>query len=166
MQLFIADIEAYGDGHIVGQWLELPINEDELDNVMKDIVSKKQNIHSDELLHEQIVIIDYKAIIEVTIYDNIYILNKIAKNIYDLLKFRFLISEAFLESEILENGLDFYDVEIYDFRANNNSEDSFELLAKKFIANGIYDCDDYKKLAIDLRDNFTEFQKGVLGKWE
>jgi hypothetical protein len=141
VQIYLIDLEAQDKGHLVGEWVELPISEDKLDEIIRDILSKGQKICNSNFKHEQVLISDYKADFEIEVYDNVYILNEIAKSFYDLLKFRFLIFQGFLEKDILLNGLDFYDVEICDFR---NSDD--------------------KTISKKLKADYTEFQKGIFGR--
>lgn len=140
MRVCIADMEAYEKEHLVSEWVDLPMSEDKLNEIIENILSKGQELCKSDFKHEQVLITDYKSIIEIEVYDNIYILNHIAKNIYDLLKFRFLIFQGFLEKDIMKKGLDFYEVEIYDFSAVD------------------------KKIDLKLEDGYTQFQKGSF--WE
>ncbi len=177
MKIYITDLEAYNRGFLIGSWLELPMDIDELNKNIKDVNFKGQKACNDNYLHEEFFITDYEADISISEYDNIYVLNEIAEALAefdenDLLKFKFLVHEGYSERDIIEKGLDNYEVEIYDFSDNTSFTDTFELLAMQFVDNGLYGeipknlefYLDYEKMARDLRMDYTEFESNVIGR--
>ncbi len=90
----------------------------------------------------------------------------------DLLKLRLLSYEGYNEREVIDNGLDSYDVDIYDYRDNKSFTDTFELLASDFVDEGLFGeipkalefYIDYSAIARDLRMDYTEFEPNVIGR--
>ena len=177
MKIYITDLEAYNNGYLVGEWIEFPMSEDEVSEAIKNVLFKGQKACNDNYLHEEVFITDYEADMNIKEYDNIYVLNEIAQALEnfdedELLKFKFLASQGYKERDIIENGLDTYDVEIYDFRNNTSFTDTFELLAMQFIDDGVYGVIpenlesyiDYEKIARDLRMDYCEFESRVIAR--
>ena len=177
MKIYITDLEAYNRGFLVGEWIALPLEVDELNETINNILFKGQKACSDNYLHEEFFITDYEADMSISEYDNIYVLNEIAEALsefdeYDLLKFKFLVHEGYIERDIIEKGLDSYEVEIYDFSDNTSFADTFELLAMQFVDDGLYGKIpkslefylDYEKMARDLRMDYSEFESNIIGR--
>ena len=90
----------------------------------------------------------------------------------DMLKLKFLSHEGYIERDVIDNGIDSYDVDIYDYRDNKSFTDTFELLASDFVDEGLFGeipktleyYIDYEKIARDLRMDYCEFEPNVIGR--
>jgi antirestriction protein len=74
IKLYIADLAAYNAGKLVGQWVELPVDEEELDEII------------DRLTHggtQDYAIHDYEAPFKIGEYDSPYKLNELAEKLED-----------------------------------------------------------------------------------
>jgi hypothetical protein len=119
MRIFITDLEAYNNGYLVGKWVELPLTSSELSQVISEILTEGEAI-SKTNEHEELFITDYEADITIGEHDDIYKLNELAEILDeltsdDLLKLKLLSYEGYDEREVLLDGLDCYDTEIYDY---------------------------------------------------
>lgn len=79
MRVYITDLEAYNRGHLAGEWLELPLSVEELNESINNLLFEGQKACNDNYLHEEFFITDYEADMEVDEYYNIYVLNEIAE---------------------------------------------------------------------------------------
>ena len=176
MKIFITDLTAYNEGTLVGKWIQLPLSSFELSQALSEVLSEGEIISGSDN-HEEVFITDYEADITIGEYDNIERLNELAEAMEnflddDLLKLKFLSYEGYNEREVIDNGLDSYEVDIYDYRDNNSFTDTFELLASDFVEEGLFGeipkslefYIDYEAIARDLRMDYTEFQDNVIGR--
>ena len=176
LKIFITDLQAYNEGHLVGKWIELPLTAFELAQALSEVLSEGETVSGTDN-HEEVFITDYEAEITIGEYDDIYRLNELAEAMEafsdeDLLKLRLLSYEGYNEREVIDNGLDSYDVDIYDYRDNKSFTDTFELLASDFVDEGLYGeipkalefYIDYSAIARDLRMEYTEFEPNVIGR--
>jgi len=124
-----------------------------------------------------VFITDYEAQIVVGEYDNIQRLNELAEAMEefsddDLLKLKFLMHEGFYERDIIDNGIETYDVDIYDYSSDTSFTDVYELLAYDMVEEGLFGCVpsnfenyiDYSAIGRDLSYDYTEFEHGILGR--
>lgn len=80
MRVFITDLEAYNNGHLVGAWYTLPMSEDELSEAIENELYKGRAICEDEHHHEEYFITDYECdYMDIGEYDDLYKLNDIAE---------------------------------------------------------------------------------------
>ncbi|MGB5964611.1 MAG: antirestriction protein ArdA [Sulfurimonadaceae bacterium] len=176
IDIFITDLSAYNEGTLVGKWVKLPLTPFELSQALSEVLSEGEAISGTDN-HEEVFITDYEAEISIGEYDDIYRLNELAEAIEafsddDLLKLRFLAYEGYNEREVIDKGLESYDVDIYDFRGNNSFTDTFELLASDFVDEGLFGeipkalefYIDHEAIARDLRMDYTEFEPNVIGR--
>ena len=176
MEIYITDLQAYNEGYLVGKWIQLPLTKFELSQAISEVLCEGE-VRSESDNHEELFISDYEADIEIGEYDDIYALNDLAElmeefNDNELLKLKFLVYEGYSEREVLDNGLDSYDVDIYDYRDNKSFTDTFELLASDFIDDGLFGdipksleyYIDYSAIARDLRMDYCEFEPNVIGR--
>ena len=177
MRIYITDLEAYNNGHLVGSWLDLPMDEELLAVAMEEVLYRGRNECKDKHHHEELFITDYEADITISEYDNIYRLNELAERLEgmsndDLLKFKLLSYEGYNEREVLTNGLDSYDVDIYDYSSDTSFTDVYELLASELVSEGLFGAIppylenyiDYSAIGRDLSYDYTEFEHGILGR--
>jgi len=177
MRIYITDLEAYNNGYLVGSWVELPMDENILAEAMEEVLYKGRNECKHKHHHEEVFITDYEADISIKEYDDIYRLNELAEyldeiNDDDLLKLKLLSYEGYNEREVLTNGLDSYDVDIYDYSSDTSFTDVYELLASELVSEGLFgviptyleNYIDYSAIGRDLSYDYTEFEHGILGR--
>jgi antirestriction protein len=176
MEIYITDLSAYNEGYLVGRWIKLPLAKEELSQALSEVLSEGEII-SGTSNHEEVFITDYEAEIVIGEYDDIARLNELAEAMEDfsdddLLKLRFLSYEGYNEREVIDQGIDTYDVDIYDYRDNKSFTDTFELLASDFIDEGLFGeipkalefYIDYERIARDLRMEYCEYEPNVIGR--
>ena len=176
MELFITDLSAYNEGFLSGRWIQLPLTQEELIQVSTEIL-KEGELVSGTTNHEELFITDYEAEILIGEYDNIERLNELAQTMEaftdeEFLKLRFLAYEGYNERDVIDNGLETYEVDIYDYRDNSSFTDTFELLASDFIDEGLFgeipksieSYIDYEAIARDLRMDYSEFEPNVIAR--
>ena len=177
MRIYITDLEAYNNGYLVGSWLDLPMDENILAEAMEEVLGRGRNECKHKYHHEEAFITDYEADISISEYEDIYRLNELAEylegmNNDDLLKFKLLSYEGYNEREVLSNGLNNYDVDIYDYSLNTSFTDVYELLANELVSEGLFgdiptyleNYIDYSAIGKDLSYDYTEFEHGILGR--
>ena len=176
MDIFITDLQAYNEGHLVGKWIQLPLSSFELSQALSEVLTEGESICGSGN-HEELFITDYDAEIAIGEHDDIHRLNELAEAMEafdddDILKLKFLSHEGYNERKVIDNGMDSYDVDIYDYRDNKSFTDTFELLAIDFVDEGLFGeipktleyYIDYEKIARDLRMDYCEFEPNVIGR--
>lgn len=73
-KIYVANLAKYNEGQLVGKWLTLPMDEDELQEAVQGILGND----------EECAIHDYEAVFEISEYDNITRINEIAQILDDL----------------------------------------------------------------------------------
>jgi len=70
ISVFITNLAKYNEGYLIGDWVSLPLPEDELDEIISEILGDD----------EEYFITDYKTEIPIKVheYENVYRLNKLA----------------------------------------------------------------------------------------
>jgi antirestriction protein len=177
MRIYITDLEAYNRGHLVGAWYTLPMGEDGLCECNEEVLYQGRKACEDTHHHEETFITDYEAIITIDEYDDIYRLNELAQKLEafsddDLLKLKFLSYEGYNEREVIDNGIDSYEVTIYDYSTDISFTDVYEMLAYDLVAEGLFgeipdhleNYIDYSAIGRDLSCDYTEFEHGILGR--
>ena len=80
MRVYITDLEAYNNGHLVGSWYQLPMNEDLLAESIENELQRGKEICESEHFHEEYFITDYECeYMEIGEYSNLNKLNEIAE---------------------------------------------------------------------------------------
>jgi len=80
MKVYITDLEAYNNGHLVGAWYQLPMNEDLLAESIENVLQEGKSICEDEYFHEEYFITDFECdYMEIEEYSNLTKLNEIAE---------------------------------------------------------------------------------------
>ncbi|WP_434579755.1 antirestriction protein ArdA [Sulfurimonas sp. NW15] len=176
MRVYLTDLQAYNEGHLVGKWLELPMSSFELAQALSEVLNEGEAVSGTDG-HEELFITDYEAEITIDEYDDIYKLNELAEVLDalredELLKLKLLSHEGYSEREVLQNGIDNYDVDIYDYSNDVSFTDVYELLAYDMVQEGLYGAIpshlenyiDYGAIGRDLSYDYVEFEHGVLGR--
>jgi len=175
--IYITDLAAYNSGYLIGRWITLPMPHEELAGVIQEVLTHGMKTCQDTQPHEEVFITDSEADITIGEYDGIHLLNELAEFMeeyteHDLLKLRFLSSEGYNEHNIIKEGLDSFEVDIYDYSEDTSFTDVYELLAYDFVDEGLFGeipvhlehYIDYSAIGRDLSMDYTEFEHGVLGK--
>ena len=167
MRVYITDLEAYNNGHLVGSWCQLPMNEDLLAESVENVLQEGRNICRDTHFHEEYFITDYECeyMEDINEYSNLNILNDIAEKMenlssFDMKKFKALISEGY-DFEYSFNNYE--DVEIYE-------ETNMNELAEQFVEEGVFgdipksliNYIDYDAIARDLSMDYTEIENDIV----
>jgi len=166
MRVYITDLEAYNNGHLVGSWYQLPMNEDLLAESIENELQRGKEICESEYFHEEYFITDYECeYMEVSEYANLDDLNDIAEKMedlssYDIKKFKALMSEGY-DFEYCFNNYE--DVEIYE-------ETTINELAEQFVEEGLFgnipksliNYIDYDAIARDLSMDYTEVENDIV----
>ena len=166
MRVYITDLEAYNEGHLVGSWYELPMNSDLLAESIENELQRGKEICQSEHFHEEYFITDYECdYMEVGEYDNLENLNNIAEkmetlNSTDMKKFKALTDEGY-DFEYSFNNYE--DVEIYE-------ETNMNELAEQFVEDGLFgnipkaliNYIDYDAIARDLSMDYTEVENDIV----
>ena len=74
IRIYVANLAAYNEGRLVGDWLTLPMDEEELTEAIKKILGKD----------EEWAIHDYEAPFSIHEYDSPYELNKLLEDLEDI----------------------------------------------------------------------------------
>lgn len=164
MEIYITDLAAYNAGHLIGNWIVLPMNTDELQAKMTEILTIGAEACGDGE-HEEIFITDYECeFMRINEYDSIEKLNEIAEAVeglgeHELKAIRFLIENNLVngfeealekyEEVIIHEGCTMEDI-AYDFVNECYNIDSIPSI----IANNI----DYEKIGRELEMDGRYFE--------
>ena len=132
-RIFLTDLQAYNEGHLVGKWLTLPLSDADWNVALSDVLSEGEAIAGSEN-HEEWFITDSCAEFTIDEHIDVDTLNKQAE-IYSNLDDDDLIKIKYLEDHHGYNTFDaiekIEDVEFYgDMRMTD--------LAKQFIDEGLF----------------------------
>lgn len=109
MEIYITDLAAYNNGHLIGNFFALPMDEDDLRAKIKEILSTGAEVCGDNE-HEEIFITDYECdFMEIGEYADPFQLNEIAQQAenlsdYEMKAIKFLLNNSLVKdfSEALE----------------------------------------------------------------
>jgi len=176
MQVYITDLQAYNEGYLIGRWIELPMSKFELAQALSEVLTKGEAVSGTDG-HEELFITDYEADIIIDEYNDIYKLNEFAEVLDtlredELLKLKLLVYEGYNEREVLTQGIDNYDVDIYNYSNDTSFTDVYELLAYDMVQEGLFgeiptyleNYIDYSAIGRDLSYDYVEFEHGVVGR--
>lgn len=122
-QIYIANLSKYVEGKLVGEWVKLPIDEEDL---KKEIASILGN-------DEEYAIHDYELPFNVGEYDSPYDINKVLQ----------IMEEKGIENDVMEiysDNFDLYDFDKLDDLEYSYIEDvsNYTELANKLVDEGLY----------------------------
>jgi len=179
MKVYITDLEAYNEGHLVGAWITLPMDTNELAEAIEDVLYRGRNACKHENHHEEFFITDWECdFMNIDEYDGIDRLNDMAEVVSyydenDFLKLKFLVQEGYkVETIILDENIKSFDVDIYDYSSDTSFTDVYELLAYDMVEEGLFgsipanfvNYIDYSAIGRDLSMDYAEFEHGILGR--
>ncbi len=82
MRVYITDLEAYNNGHLVGAWYTLPMSSDELAEAIENELYKGKQICGSDHHHEEYFLSDYECYyMKIDEYSDLERLNVIAEDI-------------------------------------------------------------------------------------
>ena len=90
LKIFVTNLGKYVEGELVGEWLDLPATEDEIDELMERIGIGEE--------YEEVFITDFESDLNIKVgeYDNIEALNEMAEEIENLDEWELETLEALL----------------------------------------------------------------------
>lgn len=111
MKIYITDLAAYNQGHLIGAWISLPMDEEELNGQINAILEEGASV-CNEYKHEEAFISDYECdYLTIEEYDSIDGLNAIAE---------------------LVDGLNEYELKAVSFLMDNNLVNDFNEAIEKY----------------------------------
>lgn len=162
-RIFLTNLGKYNEGELVGEWVDLPATEEELEEVFERIGINEE--------YEEWFITDYETDFGLKIdeYENLEKLNELAERLESLNEYDMRKLEAALEafSNDVEEHLD--NLDDYDFYENMTLED----LAYEFVDEGMFgdipenikNYIDYDAIARDLQYDYTEVNNGLIRRY-
>ena len=169
INVYLTDLQAYNEGHLVGRFINLPISENKLAQTISEVLREGEVICGSGN-HEEYFLTDWGwgdvEFFSVGEYENIYDLNKKLQAIEEVDSYKHK-AIAFLLSEGLANDLDdaIYKAEDVIVHENQSMEDlAYDLLQECYgvdtlpsiISNNI----NYENVAKDLEMDGTYFEMG------
>ena len=169
LNVYLTDLQAYNEGHLVGRFIDLPISENKLAQAISEVLREGETICGSSN-HEEYFLTDWGwgdvEFFSVGEYENIYDLNKKLQAIEEVESYKHK-AIAFLLSEGLANDLDdaIYKAEDVIVHENQSMEDlAYDLLQECYgvdtlpsiISNNI----NYENVAKDLEMDGTYFEMG------
>ena len=157
MNVYITDLASYNNGNLVGEWVSLPMDNEDLKSKINSILELGSEIDGYDEIHEEYFITDFECdYYDVDEYENIDNLNNIAHsmeslNDYERKAVKFLLDNYLVNNfeEALEKYDDviiYEDCSMYDI-AYDIVQESFDV--EKIPAN-FSNYIDYNALARDL----------------
>lgn len=118
MQIYIADLQAYNSGYLKGEWIQLPTEDDDIQDA---ILRQSQNGQSDFAIH------DWELPFEINEYTNPLKINELCNTIQELNLNKYLIQHLEYAYGIDLKNTDTYTLKnyldnIYTIEASNNIE--------------------------------------------
>lgn len=177
-RIYIANLGKYNEGELVGKWVDLPIDEDDLNKVFAEIglgyFDEDDDYHHglwvDGVCYEEWAIHDYESdVSELKIgeYENIKALSELVERLDSLEDYELDEVRAIMEAqgESLEKALDMQEDGDVQFYKGMSLED----VAEEFVDEGLFSTEtllqyiDFERLGRDLgMDGYTETDYGVI----
>lgn len=109
MKIFLTNLGKYNEGQLIGEWLELPCTDEEIEEVKEKIgISNEPDKNGN--YYEEYFISDYETEIsglEIGEYDSLDDLNELAETLNDLDEYEIEVIEAMIsEGYSLEDAID------------------------------------------------------------
>jgi len=173
MRVYITDLEAYNNGHLVGSWYDLPMHEDLLAESIENELQKGKAICRSKHFHEEYFITDYEcSYMKIDEYANITELNEIAEKMEELDDEEVVAITLLLENNLvsdLNEALNHLD-DIYCTNETKMEDIAFNYIeesgALSALPENLQFYFDYEALGRDMEINgsYFEDEQGVL--WE
>lgn len=145
VKVFLTNLGKYNEGQLIGKWVEMPIDEDELEEVLESIGINEE--------YEEFFITDYEAPFKIGEYDSIESINEKIEAYEDALES--VCDEDALEA-LLDEGYSLDEIVGYDYCIHYNVNDMSDI-AYNYV-NECYNVDemplgnyiDYEALGRDM----------------
>lgn len=145
VKIFLTNLGKYNEGELVGKWVEMPIDEDELEEVLESIGIDEE--------YEEFFITDYEAPFKICEYDSIESINKKIEAYENALEE--VYDEDALQA-LLDEGYSLDEIAGYDYRIHYDVNDMSDI-AYNYV-NECYNVDelplgnyiDYEALGRDM----------------
>lgn len=177
-KIYIANLGKYNEGHLVGKWLDLPTDEDTINQLFVDIKvgtfdedGEYQPGYCEGVsCYEEVAIHDYETDVDglkIGEWSNIMELSEMVERLEDLEDYEMEAVEALIEANgyTLEQALEKQEDGDVTFYAGMNLTE----LAEQFVDEGLFSMEtllnyiDFEALGRDLGfDGYTETKNGVI----
>lgn len=159
LNIFITNLGKYNEGELIGEWVELPVTNEELEAVYERIGINEQ--------YEEVFITDYETDLEglkVGEYDNIEELNELIKELDELDEYDLEKVEAIFEAYSSDIKSAIENIDNYTYYSGMNLDDlAYELVEEMNLPEFAERYFDYDAFARDLElDGYTETSNGVI----
>lgn len=145
IKVFLTNLGKYNEGQLLGKWVEMPIDEDELEEVLEDIGINEE--------YEEFFITDYEAPFKINEYDSIESINERIEAYEDALEkvYDEDALEALLDEGYSLNEIDNYDYCIY-YNVNDMSDIAYDYVNECYSVNELPlgNYIDYEALGRDM----------------
>lgn len=124
IKIYLTNLAKYNEGYLVGEWVELPMDEDELQDKLAEILGDD----------EEYFITDYEAPFRIEEYSNLTELNRIAEELEDL-------DEDLVTAFCNQTGEDIEEIIEIISRGNYSSYhdvDGLDDVARQMVDDGLY----------------------------
>ena len=116
VKVFLTNLGKYNEGQLIGKWVEMPIDEDELEEVLESIGINEE--------YEEFFITDYEAPFKIGEYDSIESINEKIEAYEDALES--VCDEDALEA-LLDEGYSLDEIVGYDYCIHYNVNDMSDI---------------------------------------
>ena len=125
-RVYLTNLGKYNEGELVGEWVDLPVSDEELSNIYKRIGISFDEPDENGNWYEETFITDYENDIgyQVGEWDSIEDLNEIAERVGDLNEHELKVLEAAIEHGFVNNNDDIANFDPYDYSLVEVSDDS------------------------------------------
>lgn len=168
LNIYVTDLAAYNNGYLIGKWISLPVEEDELKQEINQVLVDGATTCGYNEVHEEYFITDYEweeiNIFEVDEFDNVFELNEKVKLLEDLTQsqvkgVRYLIDYGICTD--IEDAISKCD-DVVIFEDQSLEDVAYNLIHECYniddIPSIIYNNIDYKSIAQEL-DYSGEYQE-------
>lgn len=161
----IQDLSAYTNGYLVFEWVNLPIDEDELQCVINRVLVQGAKLCKEDS-HEEIMLADFESdYLDINEFGNPSLLNTMAQELeslesQELKKYAYLVNQVGYSHDAAISNLDDWD--IYENMTMIE-------LAEQFIDEGLFgtipdsiiNYIDYERIARDLSMDYSEYNGDI-----
>ncbi|WP_295022709.1 antirestriction protein ArdA [Sulfurimonas sp.] len=103
IKTYITDLAAYNNGHLIGEWVALPMDEDDLRAKITQILATGAQVCEDDE-HEEIFITDFECdFMEIGEYSDPFQLNEIAEQAENLSYYEFKAVKFLLKNYLVKD---------------------------------------------------------------
>lgn len=122
MKIYVADLKAYNNGELKGDWFDLPADMDEI----RETLFEKVDPNVDLKPIQHYAIHDYELPFEIEQYDNINVLNEMAEIIQNTNGYENIVSDSYNVSDAIEfaRELGYADGFLDDFVSEDQMQES------------------------------------------